>query len=91
LVKDKNAGLLRDPHNILGRWKNHFSQLLNVQRVNDVRQMEIYTDESLVLEPSPQEVKISIAKFIGYKSPGSDQITEKTDLSRRLNITSCYS
>jgi hypothetical protein len=37
-VKDENADLLADPHNILNRWKNYFSQLLNVHRVSDVRQ-----------------------------------------------------
>jgi hypothetical protein len=31
LVKDENGDLLADPHNILNRWRNYFSQLLNVQ------------------------------------------------------------
>jgi hypothetical protein len=44
-VKDENDDLLADSHNILNRWKKDFSQLLNVQRVSDVRQIEIYTDE----------------------------------------------
>jgi hypothetical protein len=35
LVKDEE--LLADPHNVLNRWKNYFSQLLNVHRVSDVR------------------------------------------------------
>jgi hypothetical protein len=30
-------------HTILARWRNHFSQLLNVYGVNDVRQAEIHT------------------------------------------------
>jgi hypothetical protein len=29
-VKDENGDLLADSHNILNRWKNYFSQLLNV-------------------------------------------------------------
>jgi hypothetical protein len=29
LVKDDNADLLADSHNILNRWKNYFCQLLN--------------------------------------------------------------
>jgi hypothetical protein len=41
LVKDENGDLLADPHNILNRWKSHFSQLLNVRRVSDVRRIEI--------------------------------------------------
>jgi hypothetical protein len=55
-------------------WKNYFSQLLNVHRVSDVRQIEIHTAEPLVPEPSPFEVEIAIAKLKKYKSPGSDQI-----------------
>jgi hypothetical protein len=33
LVKDENGDLLADSHNILNRWKNYFSQLLNVLNV----------------------------------------------------------
>jgi hypothetical protein len=36
LVKDENGDFLEDSQNILNRWKNYFSQLLNVHRVNDV-------------------------------------------------------
>jgi hypothetical protein len=61
-------------HNVLNRWKNYFSQLLNVYRVSDVRQMEIHTAEPLVPDPSPFEVEIAVAKLKRYKSPGSDQI-----------------
>jgi hypothetical protein len=38
LVKDEKGHLLVDSHHILNRWKNYFSQLLNVHRVSDVRQ-----------------------------------------------------
>ncbi|PNF35141.1 hypothetical protein B7P43_G09272 [Cryptotermes secundus] len=49
LVKDENGDLFADSHNILNGWKNYFSQLLNVHRVSDVRQIEIHTAELLVL------------------------------------------
>jgi hypothetical protein len=39
LVKDENGDLLTDSHNSLNRWKNYFSQLLNVHNVSDVRQI----------------------------------------------------
>jgi hypothetical protein len=65
--------VLADSHNILNRWKNYFSQLLNVHRVSDVRQIEIHTAEPLVPDPSPFEVEIAIAKLKRFKSPGSDQ------------------
>jgi hypothetical protein len=55
-------------------WKNYFSQLLNVHRASDVRQIEIHTPEPIVPDPSTFEVGIVIAKLKRYKSPGSDQI-----------------
>jgi hypothetical protein len=45
ISKDENGDLLADSHNIVNRWKNNFSQLLNVHRVSDVRQIELHTAE----------------------------------------------
>jgi hypothetical protein len=73
-VKDEIGGLLADSHSIFYRWKNYFSQLLNVHNVSGVRQIEVHTAEPLVPGPSRLEVQIAIAKFKTYKSPGSDQI-----------------
>jgi hypothetical protein len=73
-VKDENGDLLAYSHNILNRWKNYFSQLLNVYTVSDVRQIEVHTAKPLVPGPSRLEVEIAIAKLKKYKSPGSDQI-----------------
>jgi hypothetical protein len=56
LVKVENDNLLADSHTILNRWKNYFSQLLNVHNVSDVRQIEIHTAEPLVPGPSRLEV-----------------------------------
>jgi hypothetical protein len=60
----------------LNKWKNYFSQLLNilVDRVSDVRQIEIYTTEPLVPDPIPFEVEMATAKLKSYELPGSDQI-----------------
>jgi hypothetical protein len=74
LVKDENGDLLTDSHIILNRWKNYFSQLLNVHDVSEVRQIEVHTSELLILGPSHLEVEIAIAKLKKYKSPGSNQI-----------------
>jgi hypothetical protein len=68
-VKDENGELLADSHNILSRWKNYFTQLLNVHSVSDVRQIEVE-----VHGPSRLEVEIAIAKLKKFKSPGSNQI-----------------
>jgi hypothetical protein len=43
LVEDENEDLLADSHNILNRWKNYFSQLLNVHNVRDVSRIEVRT------------------------------------------------
>jgi hypothetical protein len=42
LVKDENGDLLADSNNILNRWKNYFSRLLNAHNVSDVRQIEVH-------------------------------------------------
>jgi len=58
----------------LARWRNLFSQLLNVHGANDVRQTEIHTAETLVTQPSVSEVELAIEKLKRLKSPGFDQI-----------------
>jgi hypothetical protein len=68
LVKDENNYPLAESHNILNMWKNYFSQLLNVYRVTDVRQIKIQTAEPLVPETSPSQVKTVIAKLKRYTS-----------------------
>jgi len=56
--------LVTDCHSILGKWKNYFSQILNVFGVNDIRQTE----------RSAREVKLAIAKVRRHKSKDTDQI-----------------
>ena len=59
---------------MLARWRNHFFQLFNVQRVNDDRHTEIYTTEPLSPGPSVFEVEMAIGNLVRHKSPGFDQI-----------------
>jgi hypothetical protein len=56
------------------RWRNYFSQILNVHRVSHVRQAEIHTAEPLVPEPSALKFELTIEKLKTHKSPGIDQI-----------------
>jgi hypothetical protein len=58
----------------LARCRNHFSQLLNIHGVKDVRQTEVHTAEPLVPKPSVFEVQMAIEKLKRHKSPGIDQI-----------------
>jgi hypothetical protein len=74
LVKDGRGYFLADPQKILTRWKNYFSQLLNVQGAGSIGQTENHTAEPFVPEPSAAEVEIAIRKLKRYKAPGSDQI-----------------
>ena len=66
--------MVADSHSIMARWRNYFSQILNVHGVSDVRQAEIHTAEPLVPEPSAFEVELAIEKLKSHKSPGIDQI-----------------
>jgi len=63
-VKDEKSDLVADSHSILARWKSHFSPLLNIHGINDVKQTEeIHTAEPLVPEPSAFEVELAIEKL----------------------------
>jgi len=41
IVRDENGDLVTNSHGILARRRNHSSQLLNIQGVNEVRRTEI--------------------------------------------------
>ena len=43
IVKDEKGDLVADCHSILARWRNHFSQLLNVHGFNDDIQIETHS------------------------------------------------
>jgi hypothetical protein len=100
-VKDEISDLLADSHDILNRWKNYFSQLLNIHRASDVRQIEIHTAEPLVPGTNPFEVEIAIANLKSYKLPDTDHIpaelrliqinpkARNTTIKRLKNRSSC--
>jgi len=87
IVKDEKGELVADPHSIMARWRNYFSQLLNVHEDNEVRQAEIHTVEPLVPERSAFEVEVAIGKLKNHKSPGIDQIP--TELIKAGGKTIC--
>jgi hypothetical protein len=63
IVEDEKGDLVAHRHSILARRKNHFCQLLNVHRANEVRQTEIHTADPLVPECRAFEVKMVIEKL----------------------------
>ena len=76
IVKDEKGDLVADSHSIMARWRNYFSQLLNVRvhGVDDVRKAEIHTAEPQVPEQSAFEMEMVTETLKSHKSPGSDQI-----------------
>jgi hypothetical protein len=66
--------MVADSHSIMARWRNCFSQILNVHGVCDVKQAQIHTAEPLVPEPSVLEFELAIEKLKSHKSLGIDQI-----------------
>jgi len=74
VVKDEKGDLVANIYIIFARWRNYFSQLLNVHGVKEVRQTEMHTAEPLMPEPSTSEVQLAIEKLKSCKSPGVDQI-----------------
>jgi len=74
IVKDEKGDLVTHSQSILARWRNHFSQLLNVHGANNVRQTELHTAEPLVFGPGTFESEMAIEKLKGHISPGIDQV-----------------
>jgi hypothetical protein len=74
MVMDEKGDVVADPHSIMARWRNYFSQLLNVHRFKDDGPVEIHTAEPLVPEPSSFEIELAIEKLKSHKSPGVGQI-----------------
>ena len=66
--------MIADSYSIVARWRNYFSQLLNVHGVNDIKHTGIHTAEPLVPELNAFEVELAIKKLKSHKSPGIDQI-----------------
>jgi len=62
-VKDEKSDLFADPHSILARWRNCFSQLMNVHGFNDIKQKETHTAEQLVPDSSVFKVELAIQKL----------------------------
>ena len=75
VIKDENGDLVADSYSIVIRWRNYFSQLLNVHGVNDFKHTFIHTAEPLVTEPSAFEVELAIGKLKCHKSPHTDYCT----------------
>jgi predicted site-specific integrase-resolvase len=63
-AKDQKGDLVTDTPSILVRWRKHFSQLLHIHGVNDVRRTEIHTAGPLVPEPSAFGFELVIENIV---------------------------
>ena len=88
ILKDEKGDTVTDCHNILAKWRYHFSQLFNVHGVNEIRQTEIHTAEPLVPEPSAPEFEMAIEKLQRHKSQGNYQIPAELIKARSKIIRS---
>ena len=58
-VQNEKGDLVTNPHSTVARWRNHFSQLMNIHGVKDIRQTERHTAQPL--EPKSSAVKVELA------------------------------
>jgi len=86
IVKDEKGELVADLHSIMERWRNYFSQLLNVNEDYVVRQAETHRAEPLVPESSAFEFVLAIGKLKNHKSPGMDRISAELIKTVRRKI-----
>ena len=63
IIKDEKGDLVAESHSIMAKWRNFFSQILNVHGISDVSQAEIHTAEPPMPEPSALEFELSIGKL----------------------------
>jgi hypothetical protein len=63
IVKDEKSDWVTDFHSILATWRKHFSQLLSVYGVHEVRHSEIHKVEPVVPEHSALAVEMAIGKL----------------------------
>ena len=71
IVNDEKGDIVTDLLVILARWRNHFSQQLNIHGINGVRKTEILVHTA---EPIVPEFEMAIEKLRSHKSSGIDQI-----------------
>jgi hypothetical protein len=79
--------LLANSYNILNSWKYYFSELLNLHNINDARQIEIHTAETLLPGLNRLKVEIAIAKLKSTNSC-SDQVTAEVNQAGNESLVS---
>lgn len=75
MCRDKSGNIINDKAGILGRWAEHFEDLLNQTTEPEVEQaIQIGESETPQETPSLEETKKAIKRLKNNKSPGSDSL-----------------
>ena len=69
-----NGDWFADFYSIVDRWRNYFSQLLDLHGVNDIKHTDIHTAEPIVPDSSAYDFELAIGKLKSHRPPGIDQI-----------------
>ena len=60
MIKNEDEEMFADSNSIINRWKDCFSQLLNVTTDNDVGEIELHSTKPLIPEPTLLEFEIPV-------------------------------
>jgi hypothetical protein len=89
ILKDEKSDLVRGCQSTVARWRKHLCQLLNIHGLNNVRQAEMQTADTLVPEFIAFEVEMAIKEIQRHKSSVIDQIPAELIKTRGRTIR-CY-
>lgn len=73
-IKNTDGKTLFNKEEILNRWKEYFSNLLNVENNNTIEEVVTDTAEIYIPEPTQEEVRNAIRKLKNNKAVGNDNI-----------------
>jgi len=77
VIKKHDGTIVGDTTSILSRWKQFFSNLLNVNQITSHEGSEVYTAETDNPEPRLIEVELAIEKLRRHKATSVDHIPSK--------------
>jgi hypothetical protein len=77
IVKEEKCDLVTSSYNILTRWRDYFSRLLNVHGIHVVRQRETHKAEQPLPELSTFQFEWAIKKLKSHKSQEFDLFSAK--------------
>ena len=77
IMKEENGELVTEGEEIAKQFGKVFEELLNPQTLQDHTQIEYYTAEPEYVEPTDDEVRMTINTLKNNKSPGEDGLASE--------------